>query len=480
MGLLMASLTMAPLALAAVFVIFHHSGFQKVSSLILAGSQVLVAYCIFVSSSSSEPITYFVGGWASPLGISFAVDFFSASFIFMTSLVFFFSTLYSCAYMKTEDEVAARFWVLWWLLNAGLNTLFLSADLFNIYVALEVIGLSSVGLVALKRDRDAMIAALRYLFVSMVGSLLYLLGVALLYREYGTLDIAALMKVANASSLTTIVLVLFTAGLLLKTALAPLHFWLPPAHSSAMAPVSALLSALVVKASFFLIVKFWLEVLPVAVSSAGLTLLGILGACAVLTGSWKAFRATRLKLLVAYSTVAQLGYLFLVFPLVSSSSTFSLTSTISILIVFLVLAHALSKAALFLAAGYIQKSLNHDTINELKGVSRVLPITVFAIAVAGISLIGLPPSGGFVAKWMLLSAAVIANKWWIIAVVIAGGLMTAAYIFRVLNIAFYDEANSDKETAKSEARVMPLTALGLSLLAMLLGFSANWIARFSV
>ena len=224
-----------------------------------------------------------------------------------------------------------------------------------------------------------------------------------------------------------------TVGLLAKTALFPLHLWLPPAHAGAPAPASAVLSALVVKGSFILIVRLWFDVMPGLLTNAAAQVLATLGAAAILFGSVLALRQARLKMLIAYSTVAQIGYLFLMFPLAAGPAdagqagfgawTGGILQAIS---------HACAKAAMFMAAGLIAQALGHDRIAGLGGVARALPMTVLAFGVAGLSLMGLPPSGGFVAKWLLLMAAIDTGQWWWALVILAGGLLTGGYVFHVL------------------------------------------------
>jgi multicomponent Na+:H+ antiporter subunit D len=214
----------------------------------------------------------------------------------------------------------------------------------------------------------------------------------------------------------------------LKTALFPLHFWLPPAHASAPAPVSAVLSALVVKASFYLVLRLWLDVFAEAVTPAAASLLGVLGAGAVLWGSWRALRAERLKLLAAYSTVAQLGYLFLFFPLLQALPPGAARDLAMGGLIILALTHGFAKAGLFLAIGIIQQRSGHDIIRELDGTAKRLPATTFAIALAGVALIGLPPSGTFLGKWQLLGAAFTTGQWWRVVVAVIGSLLAAAYI----------------------------------------------------
>ncbi len=404
---------------------------------------------------------YAVGGWGAPLGIDLYADGLSLLMLMITAVVGLGISAYSTRYF--ERKSSAHFWPLWLFLWAALNALFLSADIFNLYVTLELLGLAAVALVALAGGADALTAAMRYLLVSLLGSLFYLLGVALLYHSFGSVDIAILAQRMEPSPPVWAAVGLMSAGLLLKTALFPLHFWLPPAHASAPAPVSALLSALVVKASFYILLRLWLEVFPLGSAALG-QLLGLLGAAAVLWGGIQALRQTRLKLLIAYSTVAQLGYLFLAFPLGTGAAWKGS--------LYLLLSHALAKAAMFMAAGNIMHFGGHDRIADLDRVAHRLPLTVTAFALAGISIIGLPPSGGFIGKWMLLDVALRAGQWWWVVILILGGLLAAAYIFKVIGYAFTQAG------VLHETRTVPITmewaALALALGAILLGLFAPW------
>jgi len=306
---------------------------------------------------------------------------------------------------------------------AALNALFLSADIFNLYVSLELMGLAAVALVALTKGADALTGAMRYLLVSLLGSLFFLLGVALLYHSFGSVDIALLAERMEPSPAVWAAMGLMSAGLLLKTALFPLHFWLPPAHASAPAPVSALMSALVVKASFYILLRLWLEIFPLT-NAALAQFLGLLGAAAVLWGGLQALRQTRLKLLIAYSTVAQIGYLFLAFPLASIIGWKGA--------LYILLSHAAAKAAMFMAAGNILHFGGHDRIADLDRVVQRLPLSITAFALAGVSIMGLPPSGGFIGKWLLLEAAIRSAQWWWGIILILGGLLSAAWVFKVI------------------------------------------------
>ena len=426
-----------------------------------------VAGMLLYSVASQGALSYEVGGWSAGLGIALRADGLSALLLMMTALVVLATSIYAGAYFnKAADR--ARFWPLWLLLWTSLNALLLSGDLFNLYVTLELLGLSAVALASLGGKPAAVQAALRYLLVGLLGSMMFLAGVSLIYAGYGTLDLATLADVVVVGPVAWTALALMTAGLLLKTALFPLHFWLPPAHASAPAPVSAVLSALVVKVAFYLVLRLWLDTFADLVTPAAANILGVLGAAAVLWGSWRALRTERLKVLAAYSTVAQLGYLFLFFPLLQAMPAGPARDTAVGGLVILALTHGFAKAGLFLAIGIIQQRCGHDNIRELDGTAQRLPATTFAIALGGVALIGLPPSGAFLGKWQLIAASFATGQWLWILVTMAGSLLAAAYIFRVLGHAFGHQPypRHAVTVAREEWPALVLTAmavLGLGL-----------------
>ena len=407
-----------------------------------------------------------VGGWQSPLGITLYADGLSAAMLGITAIVIGSVSFYARSYFC--GDVASRyFWPLWLFLWGALNALFLSGDIFNLYVTLELLGLSAVALVALSQTADALSAAMRYLLVSLTGSLSYLMGVALLYAANGTLSIKLLATAGTASPSIATAFALMAAGLIMKSALFPMHFWLPPAHANAPAPVSAVLSALVVKASFYILMRLWLVIFEPFINPSTAQLMGILGAGAIIWGSVQALVAERLKLLVAYSTVAQIGYLFLIFPLSSIPQTNHTAWQGGF---YFVLSHACAKSAVFLAAGSVIYSFGHDRIKELHGIVRRMPVSMFAFALAGVSLIGLPPSGGFIAKWLYLNAALTGGQWWWCVLIILGSLLATAYVFRFFSRAFSYSPEVVEE--RPVPWIMEWTALGLALCALILGFIA--------
>ncbi len=440
-----------------------------------AGLAIAVAVALAVAQQGA--VGYHVGGWAPPLGIALRADALSAAMLVATAIVASGAGLYALSDFGTpRDPAAGRqtlgFWVSLLGAWAALNLAFVGRDLFNLYVALELLTFAAVPMVCLDGRASTLQAALRYLLYALVGSILYLLGAVLLYGAYGTLDMALLARAVRPEPAAWAAAALMTAGLLAKTALFPLHLWLPPAHAGAPPAASAVLSALVVKGSFFIALRLWFDAMPELASAAAMQFIGLLGAGAILYGSALALRQSRLKLLVAYSTVAQIGYLFLVFPLAFDATAGRLAAGTALAGGLLqAVSHAFAKAAMFMAAGLMAVALGHDRIAGLGGLARARPISVLAFALAGVSLVGLPPSGGFAAKWMLLSAAVETGQWWWALVIVLGGLLTGAYLVLVLMRALEAPA-AEAAPARPVASWREAVPLALALLAVFMGLAA--------
>jgi formate hydrogenlyase subunit 3/multisubunit Na+/H+ antiporter MnhD subunit len=442
-----------------------------------ARAATLAAFATLASASGllgclvDAPVTVSLGGWSPPLGIVLRADGAGGLFVFVTALVMTAVVLFARRPMASRSQRSRHgFWPLLLLLWGALNVIFVSRDLFNLYVGLELASLAAVALVAIERRREALAAALRYLLFALTGSLLYLLGTSLIYAAHGSLDLALLATRLGGSPSDGLALAAMTAGLAVKTALFPFHVWLAPAHASAPAPASAILSALVPKAPLFILLRLWLEGAPGLVAESTLAMLGALGAAAVLHGSLMALRQQRLKLIVAYSTVAQIGYLFLIFPIAAAAGFTPDTAWQGTL--FQALSHALAKAAMFLCAGVIIEAAGHDRLDRMAGTVRALPITLFAFGLAAITLMGLPPSGGFSAKYLLVDAAFEASApgWGV--VVLIGGLLAAAYLYRPMAAAWGGQALETPAFAPVSRRRQALP-MALALGSLLLGvFSA--------
>lgn len=469
-------LVIAPLAGgAAAFIVSRHSA--RSIGMFTSVSTMLLTLVVAAQVNQGTPLRILIGGWGAPLGIELYVDGLSAVMLLLTAVCALTIALFSWNYFqyapaesgRSEWQPYVSFWPLFLFLWGGMNALYLSSDIFNLYVSLELVTLSAVALVVLTESTLSLGAAIRYLLAAFVGSLAFLLGVALLYAAFDTLDLSLLAARVTPGLPAALAIALVTAGLSLKTALFPLHFWLPRAHATAPAPVSALLSALVVTASFYLILRLWLGPFAPAITPPVAQCVGAAGAAAIIWGSIQAIRQQQLKLMIAYSTVAQVGYLFLVLPLATASAGASLAWSGG---VYHAIAHAFAKAAMFLAAGTIVYSVGSDRIVGMSGIATRLPVATHAFGLAGLSLIGLPPTGGFVAKWLLLSASLETAQWWWAIVILVGGILTAGYVFLVLGQELSQVDEEVQPDFKPVPRALEYAAMLLALIALGLGLVA--------
>ena len=423
---------------------------------------------------AAAPLVYVLGNWTPPLGIALRADGAAVAMLVAVAGVVGAIGLFARADFalkagasETRDSFA--YWLLLLAIWGALNLVFVSGDLFTLYVALELLTFAGVPLVCLAGTGETLRAALRYMLFALFGSVLYLLGAVLLYGGYGTLDIPLLASTVRPDAIARIALALMTAGLLAKTALFPLHLWLPPAHGGAPAAASAVLSALVIKGSWFLVLRLWFDVMPAVVTLPAAQLLAGLGASAIVVGSVVALRQERLKLLVAYSTMAQIGYLFLMFPLAFEGGRLIQGPAMHAGILQAI-SHATAKAGMFMAAGLVYAGLGHDRLADLAGAARALPITMLAFAVSGLALMGVVPSGAYLSKKILLEAAAQSGQWWWTAVLQGGAVFTAGYLVLVVGSALRQPA-SPLSGVKPVSKLSQWMALALAVSSLLIPFA---------
>jgi multicomponent Na+:H+ antiporter subunit D len=463
------ALIFAPMAAALGGWLMGRPRLSDTAAIAVAIALVFAVVLLGRDAMHADGLRVAFGGHDAPLGVELAVDGLTLVMLALTQLLAFAVSVYMIGWAQdVSTSTAALFRATWMLLWSGMNALFLSADLFNIYVALEITTLAGIALVS-AGGGGALAAAMRYLQFALVGSIFYLLGVALVYAQTGTLALGLIAAGADVGAVVALAAVTF--GLFLKAALFPLHGWLPAAHACAPSPASAVLSALVVKAAAYLVLRLWFGPFGVTWTPALAQAMGALGMAGIVYASLQALRQSRLKLIVAYSTVAQLGYLLLLIPLASTLAWNG--------VLYHALAHGLAKAAMFLAAGNVIRAVGNDRLDNLAGMDRVLAGNMLVIAIAGIGLAGLPPSGGFVGKWWLMQAALEAGQWWWAVGIVVGGLLAAAYVFRILRHGILSP-DSYIEAPVFHARDLPASMLWppylLAFVALMLGFTGDLIA----
>lgn len=389
-----------------------------------------------------------------PLGppqatVVLVADGLAAGLVLVSATVALLTTLFAVTQGPGSGAVGPAYWPLGLALLTGLHGVMLAGDLITAYLMLELVAVTGAALVVLGGGRRRLAAGARYFYAEMAASLAFLSGAALVWLATGTVVLHEIPGTLTDTAEGRLGLALLTAGLLLKVPVFPLHFWLPAAHATAASAVSPWLSALVVKSAFVVLARVWLtgpvEVPPAAAAQ----LLGALGAAAVLWGGVAALRATEVKRLVAYSTVAQLGLLLLIVPLAGAGSDHAWVGG-----VVHAIAHALPKAALLMAVSLLAVTMGSTTV------------AVLTIGISAVSLVGLPPTAGFVGKWYLLLASMETGQWWWAVTVVGGGLLTAAYLTRLLQPCLQASSAPGARVVRHPADAV---ALALALLALVLG-----------
>jgi multicomponent Na+:H+ antiporter subunit D len=462
----MALLIFLPLLAAIACFLVAGAWLQNLLMVSAALAHLLLSFRLGDLVVAAGPQITQLGSHQLPLAIALRADGLSSLMVGLTAVVSAATSVYACGWAAGQDKTRGNgLRILLLVLLSGMSALFLADDLFNVYVTLEIATLAAVGLVILTPGRAAAEAAMRYLLLAIVGSLLYLLGVALVYTETGMLSMHLLSESLSATLVLQVSLLLMTAGLGIKSALFPMHAWLPAAHASAPSPASALLSALVAKGAVYLILRLWTGPFAGVWTVQSAQMFAAIGIAGMLYASVQAIRQRSIKRIIAYSTVAQLGYLPLLMVLPDTDAWIGAG--------YHAMSHGLAKAAMFLAAGNLIAVYGNDRIECISGAGRRMGTNVLAMGMAGISLIGLPPSGGFLAKWWLIQAALEAGQWWWAVALLIGSLLAAAYLLRLLGYAML-ELDADEplvasaETPLSQSMLLP--PLALAILAIVVSF----------
>ena len=431
------------------------------SALTLVAALLLVRDVVAAGRSSVE-----IGGVEVVVGVLIA-DGLSAALVLLSTTVLLVTTAFALLERFGGGGVRPVYGPLSLALLAGLHGLFLAGDLFTAYLMLELVAVAGAAMVVLGGGHERLVAGTRYFLAELVASVTFLVGTALVWTVAGTVVIAELPGHLGDHAVGRLGLALLTVGLLLKVPVVPLHFWLPAAHTLAPTTVSPLLSALVVKSAFVVLLRIWGEGVPQLATTAFVQLLGALGVIAVVWGGLTALRAPRVKQVVAYSTVAQLGLLLMAVPMIGAGSVEAWVGG-----VLHAIAHALPKAALLLAVALLAHTMGGDTVERLEGAATRRPLAAFAVGVAGLSLIGLPPTGGFVAKWYLVVASISTGQWWWAVAIVAGSLLTAAYLARLLQRCFGTVSAAPADRPLPVDRPLHAVRRGTDVLALALAVGA--------
>jgi len=434
-----------PLLAAPLTVLLRRRSVAFGVALAASWSAFAIAVCLWARVADEGVVSYAIGSWPPPWGIEYRVDRLNAFVLVLVSGIAAVVLPYSRA--SIEAEVAPQqhylFYTMFLLCLAGMLGMTITGDAFNIFVFLEISSLSTYVLIALGRDRRALMASYRYLIMGTIGATFLVIGIGLLYLMTGTLNLADMGRRIGAVQGTRPVLAalaFLTVGLSLKLALYPLHQWLPNAYTHAPSAVSALLAATATKVAVYVLVRFYLSVfgqsavfdaLPMQEALLVLALAGMFAASAI------AIFQSDLKRLFAYSSVGQIGYIILGLSFESKSG---LTATIVHLF-----NHGVTKGAIFMLLGGVALVMGGTTLARIQGLGRRMPLTSFGVVICGLSLIGVPGTAGFVSKWYLIVAALEQGQWGLVFLIVGSSLLAVAYVWRFVEAAYFREPRSDIE-----------------------------------
>ena len=382
-------------------------------------------------------LSYAIGAWATPWGIEYRVDMASALMILVIAVIGAVVMPYARRSLEHElhHKHASIFYACYLLCLTGLLGIVVTGDAFNLFVFLEISSLSSYVLISLGGSRRALTAAFQYLVMGTLGATFILIGIGLLYMMTGTLNMMDMAQRLTGVMETRTIRVAFafvTVGVSIKLALFPLHIWLPNAYSFAPSVVSAFIASTATKVGVYVLLRFFFTVFGIQFSFVDMhvgEIMMLLAIAAILVGSLVAIFQNNAKRMLAYSSVAQIGYVILGISLATTAGV-----SAGMIQLF---NHALIKGALFMALGCVFLRLGSVEIRNMHGLARQMPWTMAAFVAGGLSLIGLPLTAGFISKWYLVSAALAAGYWPLSVLVLLSSLLALIYIWRMVEAAYF-------------------------------------------
>jgi multicomponent Na+:H+ antiporter subunit D len=438
----------------------------------------LIAGALLWQVLTGDPISYRLGGWEPPYGIEYRVDVFNAFLLMLISVIGAVTMPFARRSVAFEIDEGRQAWFysMYLLCLTGLLGIAVTGDAFNAFVFLEVSSLSAYVLIAAGRDRRALLASYQYLIMGTIGATFYVIGIGFLWTLTGSLnlvDIAARLSEAAAARPAPAIaaLAFITVGISLKLALFPLHNWLPNAYAYAPSFATAFLAATATKVAVYLLMRFYFSVFSPTINFKALPISGLiigLSVAAMFAASFIAIFQVNLKRMLAYSSVAQIGYITLGIGIANQAG---LTGSIVHLA-----NHAMMKAALFLSLGAVFYRIGSVRLHDLSGIGQKMPLTMAAFVIAGFGIIGTPGTVGFISKWYLAVGALNAGGWPLVLVIMASSLLALVYIGRVVEVAWFREPSPLVADASDPPLSMMIPLLVLTAATIWFGIDTQWTA----
>jgi len=422
---------------------------------------------------SGRPIVYSMGGWRPPLGIVLVLDGLSLLVLVCVSVVSFACSIYSISYMAKFTS-KWKFYTLFMLMVTGLNGVVLTGDIFNMYVFFEIAAIASYALVAFGTEHEELEAAFKYMVLGSVASVAILFSIALLYAKLGTLNLADLsIRMGEAGDLRILA---FTGALLLtgfsvKAALIPFHSWLPDAHPSAPAPISAMLSGVFIKVlGLYAISRIFFNVFGMKPVYSNLLI--FFGVISIVVAGLLALRQSDVKRLLAYSSISQIGYIALG---LGTGSPLGILGAL-----FHILSHSTGKALLFLTSGSLVYSAGTRDLNKMGGLQERMPVTAASFTAGALSIAGVPPFHGFFSKLLIIMGLWQSGRYALAALAIVMSVLTLSYMLKVEKGAFFGKIREELKGVKESPATMLISMILLAALCLGIGICFPWVVKLLI
>jgi len=449
-----------PLGMAVITLILSKIH-NRIADISATATTIATAAMSFYLIGTGES-TYWMGGWFPPFGITLVFDGLSSLLLIIVNTVALLSVVFSLSYME-KYTAKPKFYSLFLFMLAGMNGVVLTGDLFNMFVFLEIASIASYALVGFGVEHEELEASFKYLILGTVASTMVLLGVALTYAMTGSVnmaDVSAMLKSFPATKTMAFAAGAFIMGFALKSGLVPFHAWLPDAHPSAPAPVSAMLSGVLIKAiGVYAMVRVIFDVL--GASPVFLEIMLVLGALSMAVGGFLAIGQWNLKRMFAYSSISQMGYVVVALGLGTHLGF--------IAGLFHLFNHAAFKSLLFLSAGSIEHATGTRDMKELGGLAQRMPVTSTTTAIGALSISGVPPFNGFFSKLLIILACVAAGRWFLAALAAGVGVVTLLYFLKAMRFSLFGELPKALSNIKEVPFPMAFSVIALAVVCLAVG-----------
>lgn len=466
-----------PMLGAGVVAIVRKGAVAWFIALAVSLSMPVVAILLLHQTFVNGVISYELGGWAPPAGIEYRVDVANALVLVLVSLMAAITLPY--AKRVVDHDIAEKnqslFYTMYLMCLCGLLGITVTGDAFNAFVFLEVSSLSTYAMIAMGRDRRSLVAAYQYLIMGTLGATLYVVGVGVLFVMTGTLNFADMAeRLKDVTSIRPVLAALsfITVGLSLKIALFPLHKWLPNAYAYAPTMTTVFLASTATKVAIYLLVRFYYTIYGPTIDfgdQSATTVFHGLSLAAMFIASFVACYQKNLERMLAFSSIAQIGYITL-------GISFAVKTGLTGGLVHLV-NHAFMKGALFMCTGAIMLRVGSVKLDDLAGIGRKMPITMALFTTAGLSLIGVPGTVGFVSKWYLALAAFETGQSILAFAIMGSSLLAVVYVGRVVEIAYFKDPGPKVLMAKEPPLSMMIPTAILVAACIYFGIDAELTAE---